>query len=168
MPFGKGFVYKTLACSQGRFILDVNIHWSAVRHWNSLLRDTVDSLSVEHWENCLSVMTAAGLALLEAEELWLPPSQPFWWLLRYHCVFNELVNLRIGLVYIQNVSSFSKTVFASLRFFVNVHYLVWIDLGFFVYCALDLRFVNCRCRPFQGEWWWILKCVRRNVHIRNY
>lgn len=30
VPFGKGFVYKTLACSQGRFILDVNIHGSAV------------------------------------------------------------------------------------------------------------------------------------------
>ena len=91
----------------------------------------MDSLSLEHLEKCLSTMTTAGSALPEAEDLWLPPSQAFGWLLGYHCVFNELVNICIGLVYMQNVNKFSKMVFASLRLSVNMRYLVSIDLGFF-------------------------------------
>lgn len=77
MPFGKEFDYKTPAYSQGRFILDVKICVSAVMHQNKLLRDTVDSVSLEHLEKCLAMVTAAGSALPEAEELWLPPRQAF-------------------------------------------------------------------------------------------
>lgn len=168
VPFGKGFAYKTPALFQVRFILDVKICVSAMRHWNRLLSSTVDSLSLEHLEKCLSMKTAAGSALPETEKLWLPPSQGFWRLLGYHCVFSELVNICIVLVYMQNANKSSKMIFASLRLFVNVHYLIWIDLVCFAYCALDLRFVNCRCKEFQGEWWWFFNSVQRNVHIRYY
>lgn len=109
---------------------------------------TLHSLFLGHFGKCLSTVTAAGSAQPEAEQLWLPPSQAFLWLLGYHCVYCEWANICPSLVYIRDTKKFSKTIFASMRFFAKVHY--WIDLGVFAHHILDPRFANCK--PCQGEW----------------
>lgn len=161
LSFGNEAACKMAAHSQGGLFRC----WNVCEQWGTGAGSwgTLDSLFLGHLGKCLSTVAAAGSAQPEAEQLGLPPSQAFSWLLGYHCVLYGWANICAGLVYIQNINKFSKAVFERVRLFAKAHY--W--LGGFAHHVLDLRFASCRCRPFQGEGEKTLKCVQRNVCIRS-
>lgn len=139
----------------------------AMRHWNRLLRDTGFPVPGALREVFVQWPLQAQLSLRQSS---CGSSQPgflvasgiplcFLWTSKHM--------YRIG-IHPKYKKKISKTIFGSVRFFAKVHYWEWIRLGGFAHHVLDLRFANCRFRPFQGEWEKIFKHVQTNVCVRNY